>query len=132
MKNLEDFKNGEFVVSITNKEDYYKLKKLVPIVEYLQYGEENINWDIRYFISKKYNKNNNIVQIFRFDEITFYNKESINTNTNTIIDYIENDAEIAIPIERLIHKDGSSLTKKEYGKVLLEILCEELREKFTK
>ena len=47
-----------------------------------------------------------------------------------IISYIENDAEIAIPIERFFNEDGSHITKKEYGKVLLEILCEELREHF--
>lgn len=49
-----------------------------------------------------------------------------------LISYIENDAEIAIPIERFFDITGAHITKKEYGKVLLEILCEELRERFTK
>lgn len=47
-----------------------------------------------------------------------------------IINYIEEDAEIPIPIKRFFNEDGSHITKKEYGKVLLEILCVELREKF--
>lgn len=47
-----------------------------------------------------------------------------------LISYIENDAEIAIPIERFFNKDGNAITKKEYGKILLEILCVELREHF--
>lgn len=47
-----------------------------------------------------------------------------------VINYIKNDAEIAIPIERLMNEDGSHLTKRDYGLVLLDVLCEELREKF--
>lgn len=47
-----------------------------------------------------------------------------------IIDYIENEAEIAIPIDELIHESGRSLTKKEYGQVLLKYLVKELREHF--
>lgn len=47
-----------------------------------------------------------------------------------VIDYIKNDAEIAIPIERLMNEDGSHLTKRDYGLVLLDVLCEELRKKF--
>lgn len=47
-----------------------------------------------------------------------------------IISYIENDSKILIPIERLFNKDGSIITKKQYGKVLIEILCLELREHF--
>ncbi len=47
-----------------------------------------------------------------------------------VINYIQHDAEIAIPIGRLSYKDGSRLTKRDYGLVLLEILCEELRGKF--
>jgi hypothetical protein len=48
---------------------------------------------------------------------------------NEIINYIKHDAEIPIPIERFF-KDGESITKKEYGLVLLESLCLELRERF--
>ena len=47
-----------------------------------------------------------------------------------LISYIENDAKIAIPIERFFNEDGNAITKKEYGKILLEILCVELREHF--
>ena len=47
-----------------------------------------------------------------------------------VIKYIENDAEIAIPIERFFDALGNHITKKEYGKILLEILCKELREHF--
>lgn len=47
-----------------------------------------------------------------------------------IIKYIENDAEIAMPINELMHEDGRHLTKKEYGHVLLKYLVIELREHF--
>jgi len=50
---------------------------------------------------------------------------------NDIIYYIENDSEIAMPINELMHEDGTHLTKKEYGKVLLKYLAIELREKFN-
>ena len=49
-----------------------------------------------------------------------------------IIDYIKNDAEILIPVERFFDENGNHLTKKQYGLVLLEFLCEELEEKFIK
>ena len=49
---------------------------------------------------------------------------------NEIIDYIENDAEIMIPMDKLSNPDGSGITKREYGLILLEILCDELREHF--
>lgn len=48
-----------------------------------------------------------------------------------IIDYIENDAEIAMPINELMHDDGRHLTKKEYGKVLLKYLVLELRKHYS-
>jgi len=48
-----------------------------------------------------------------------------------VINYIENEAEIAIPINRLFDNDGNSITKKEYGKILLEYLVIELRSKLT-
>lgn len=48
---------------------------------------------------------------------------------NEIISYIENDAEIAMPINELINEDGSNITKKKYGKVLLKYLVIELRDK---
>jgi hypothetical protein len=49
-----------------------------------------------------------------------------------VIEYIENRAEIAIPVERSFDVLGNHITKKEYGKILLEILCKELRTHFCK
>ncbi len=51
-------------------------------------------------------------------------------SNSELIDYIENDAEIAMPINELMHEDGRHLTKKEYGKVLLKYLVKELREHY--
>lgn len=48
-----------------------------------------------------------------------------------VINYIENDCEIAIPISMFFDKDGNSITKKEYGKILLEYLVVELRSKLS-
>lgn len=59
-------------------------------------------------------------------------QNDVNIVREEIISYIENDAEIMIPIERFFNPDGSHITKKEYGKVVLEILCVELREHFLK
>lgn len=47
-----------------------------------------------------------------------------------IISYIENEAEIAMPVNELMHESGRHLTKKEYGHVLLKYLVIELREHF--
>jgi len=47
-----------------------------------------------------------------------------------IINYIENDAEIGIPIEDLVGEHGIGLTKKDYGLVLLKHLVIELRNRF--
>lgn len=47
-----------------------------------------------------------------------------------IINYIENEAEIAMPANELMHESGRHLTKKEYGEVLLKYLVIELREHF--
>ena len=47
-----------------------------------------------------------------------------------MIKYIKDDAEILIPAERFFDEEGNHLTKKQYGLVLLEFLCEELEEKF--
>lgn len=47
-----------------------------------------------------------------------------------LINYIENDAEIAIPCNELMNEDRGHLTKKEYGLVLLKHLVIELRNKF--
>lgn len=63
-------------------------------------------------------------------------KEKINNliyqETKEIINYIEKDAEIAIPINELMREDGTHLTKKEYGLVVLKYLVIELKEKFKK
>lgn len=47
-----------------------------------------------------------------------------------LIDYISKDSEVMIPVERLFDENGNHITKNTYGKILLEILCEELKEKF--
>ena len=47
-----------------------------------------------------------------------------------MIDYIKHDSEIMIPSERLMRINGEHITKKEYGLIMLEILCEELEQKF--
>jgi len=47
-----------------------------------------------------------------------------------VIEYIKNDSEIAIPIGRFFNDDGSPVTKKQYGLIVLEVLCEELENKF--
>lgn len=47
-----------------------------------------------------------------------------------VIKYIENDAEIAMPVNELMHEDGRRLSKKEYGHVLLKYLIVELKERF--
>lgn len=47
-----------------------------------------------------------------------------------IINYITNESEIPIPVNRFFHSDGTHITQKEYGIILLEILCDELRNKF--
>jgi hypothetical protein len=49
-----------------------------------------------------------------------------------MIQYIESEAEILIPMDELSNKDGSRITKHQYGLVMIKYLCEELREKFLK
>ena len=56
--------------------------------------------------------------------------ELISKTRKEIIDYIENDSEVLIPIERFFNKDGTQITKNQYGKVVIEFLVEELRERF--
>jgi len=48
-----------------------------------------------------------------------------------IIDYIQ-EKELLIPIESFFNEDGSGITKKKYGEILLKILCEELKTDFAK
>ena len=54
------------------------------------------------------------------------------TTPEEIIDYIQNDSQCEIPMDRMFNEDGTHITKKQYGLVLLEVLCEELRDKFCK
>lgn len=56
--------------------------------------------------------------------------ELIDTNNKELFDYIENDAEIVIPIEEYFDDHGKHISKKKYGLVLLKYLCEELRDNF--
>lgn len=48
-----------------------------------------------------------------------------------VIDYIENDSEVAVPIDRFFNDDGTHITKQKYGRIVLEILVQELRDKFV-
>lgn len=57
-------------------------------------------------------------------------KQSNNKTVEEIISYIENDSKIMIPINRFFDENGDHITKKQYGHILIEILCKELREKF--
>ncbi len=54
----------------------------------------------------------------------------VSSSADEIINYIETDAEIAMPINELMNEDGTHLTKKEYGKVLLKYLVIKLRERY--
>ena len=56
-------------------------------------------------------------------------QERENLRLAELINYIENDAEIAIPINELMNERGN-VSKKEYGLVLLKHLVIELRTKF--
>lgn len=68
------------------------------------------------------------------DEVTTSSRNDGNTVLaevrEQIINYIENEAEIAMPANELMHESGRHLTKKEYGHVLLKYLVIELREHF--
>jgi hypothetical protein len=57
-------------------------------------------------------------------------KTAVNSCAEDIINYIQNDAEIAMPIDELMHPDGTHLSKKQYGHVLLKYLVKELRERY--
>ena len=46
-----------------------------------------------------------------------------------IIAYMEN-TDLPIPAEKFFNKDGSHITKRQYGAVVIETLIEELRENF--
>jgi hypothetical protein len=125
-------------------EDYIKsglLRKLEkPIVEEKQTDNKSLieNPAIRLNrIAKEIN--NPIINWgvgFTAEVMYDYAKEYANIEkqeqASSIINYIENDAEIAIPIELFFDATGNHITKKEYGKILIKILCDELRERFTK
>lgn len=57
-------------------------------------------------------------------------QDKLEIEISNIINYIEKDAEIAMPIDELINLNGSHITKKQYGLVLLKYLVIELRNKF--
>ena len=56
--------------------------------------------------------------------------EELETKLLCMIEYVERDCACMIPIDRFFNADGSHITKKKYGLVLLEILGQELRDKF--
>lgn len=53
-----------------------------------------------------------------------------NVSNSALIDYIETEAEVLIPIEEMFNKDGTHITKNEYGKVVIKYLAKELREHY--
>ncbi len=55
-------------------------------------------------------------------------KDVVEPTDREIIKYIE-QAEVAIPIEKFF-KEGKHITKNEYGKILIEELCKDLKERF--
>lgn len=55
---------------------------------------------------------------------------NINNAIQDVINYIEHDAEIAIPINEYFNVDGTHITKKQYGHILLKYLVLELKEKY--
>jgi hypothetical protein len=72
-----------------------------------------------------------IIDKNQFEQLKEYFLNTEQKGKKDIIDYIEHDAEIAMPINELMHESGRSLSKKEYGKVLLKYLVIELRSKFN-
>lgn len=52
-----------------------------------------------------------------------------NLNIDTVINDIKT-MEIPIPVERFFDEFGNHVTKKEYGRILIEILCDQLKEKY--
>ena len=68
--------------------------------------------------------------IKEFTELTNTVNVTTKVSVGEIITYIENDAEIAMPINELMHADCRHLTKREYGHLLLKYLAKELRERF--
>ena len=69
-----------------------------------------------------------VCDVFR-SELAELKQSNTWVSVEEVIKYIENDSEIAIPIDRFFI-DGNHITKKEYGLIVLEILCKELRNKF--
>lgn len=53
------------------------------------------------------------------------------SKTYTVDEIVEMimSAEISIPVERFFREDGSHTTKHEYGLVLLDELCKEIKRK---
>lgn len=101
-----------------------KVEDLKYILETLNYGLESCI-DQNNSIETHYNQFANAISLVE-DEVRSNEIKSIE-----LINYIENEAEIAMPIGELIRKDGSHLTKMEYGKILLKYLVKELRLKYT-
>jgi hypothetical protein len=64
-----------------------------------------------------------------WDVINFYPISDKKYSIDDVIKMIMG-AEIAIPIDRFFTENGGHITKQEYGLVLLEVLCKELKEKY--
>lgn len=44
--------------------------------------------------------------------------------------YIKNDSVCLIPVDKMFNADGTHITKNQYGKVLLDVLAQELIDKY--
>jgi len=77
--------------------------------------------------------NNNLTTLENaiYNSIPRLRELSSGCELESVISYIQ-EAELPIPIEAFFNEDGSGITKRQYGKVLLNKLCEELKSDFKK
>ncbi|MFL1896757.1 hypothetical protein ACJRPK_13710 [Aquimarina sp. 2-A2] len=104
----------------------WELKNLDSLKEYIfdeLIGEHKNKKDINEAINK-------YAESYSEMKIKLLGIANVSKCADEVIRYIENDAEIAMPVNELMHEDGRHLTKKEYGDVLLKYLIQELRERF--
>ena len=91
--------------------------------KYFDTGKTSDDWDR---IETGYNK----AKLLLADEEVNIDLVNINKSAKDVINYVEFDAAIAMPIDELMGEDGRHLSKKEYGKVLLKYLVIELKAHF--
>ena len=59
----------------------------------------------------------------------YHQEQFYNSIASNIISNIEQE-EVLVNIEDLFYDNGTHITKKDYGKILIKNLCNTLREKF--